>query len=92
MPPSNPVYLKDLVADCLAARGLAGTVEIRPRTPLATRLETGERTQFIVEYRGRGAARLVLDEWEISCGTVRAPIAETLADKLAIARRIDLAA
>jgi hypothetical protein len=86
------VYLKDLVARCLAERGLSGTVEIYPRVPLARRLETGERIQFVVEYHGHGDARLLVDEYEIACGTVGAPVARSLADRLATARRVERAA
>jgi hypothetical protein len=86
------VYLKDLVAQTLADRGLPGTVDIRPHRPLAKRQETGERARFIVEYRGHGTASLVLDEYEISSGTVHAPIARHVADRIVAARRAELAA
>jgi hypothetical protein len=81
------MYLKDLVAQTLADRGLPGTVDIRPHLPLAKRLETGQRAQFVVEYRGDGTASLVLDEHEISGGTVGAPIARAIADRIVAARR-----
>lgn len=86
------VYLKDVVARCLADRGLPGTVEIHPRVPLAKRLETGERAQFVVEYHGDGDAQLFVDEYEIACGTVGAPVGRALADKIERARRPQQAA
>jgi hypothetical protein len=85
-------YLKDLVARCLAERGLPGSVEIYPRVPLARRLETGERIQFVVEYHGHGDARFFVDEYEIACGTVGAPVARSLGDRIAKERRVELAA
>jgi len=85
-------YLKDLVARCLADRGLPGSVEIYPRVPVARRLETGERIQFVVEYHGDGDARFFVDEYELACGTVGAPIARRLADRIAKDRHIELAA
>lgn len=88
----SPVYLKELVAHCLSERGLPGTVEIYPRVPLAIRIETGERAQFVVEYHGHGDARLLVDEHEISSGTVGAPIARSLADRIEKSRRVELAA
>lgn len=83
------MYLKDLVAQRLADRGLPGTVDIYPSRPLAIRLETGERTQFVVEYRGDGEARVVVDEYEISSGTIGAPVAHALADRIVKARRLE---
>lgn len=86
------VYLKDVVARFLADRGLPGSVAIYPGVPLAKRLETGERAQFVVEYRGSGSAHLLVDEYEIACGTQGAPVARALADKIERARRAELAA
>lgn len=85
-------YLKDIVAARLAERGLPGVVEIRPRIPLRRRLETGERAQFIVEYVGDGTAEIAVDEWEITCGTVRASVADALAGKIENSRQRQLAA
>lgn len=81
------VYLKDLVARVLAERGLPGRVEIHPHRPFADRLESGERARFIVEYHGDGITRLVLDEYEVSSGTVGAPVAVAIADAIERARR-----
>jgi hypothetical protein len=88
MEPNVP--LKKLVADVLASRGLPGTVEIYPNKPLALRQELGERVKFIVDYHGVGDARIVVDEWEISCGTVGARVEDALADQLerAMERRL----
>lgn len=85
----NP-YLKDLVGETLAARGLPGSVEIRPDKPLAARIESGERAHFVVEYHGVGDAHLIVDEWQISSGTRGARVADALADMIerAIERRI----
>lgn len=76
------VYLKDLVAAKLSERGLPGSVHIRPNKPLAARLQSGERATFIVDYNGVGTARLDVPEHEISCGTVGASAAVTLADMI----------
>ena len=84
----NP-YLEDLVARCLAERGLRGTVRIYPRVPLARRLQTGERIQFVVEYDGDGDARFLVDEYDIACGTVGASIARSLADRIVKERRVE---
>jgi hypothetical protein len=86
------VYLNELVARCLNERGLPGTVAIYPRVPLARRLESGERVQFVVEYHGCGDTRFLVDEYEISCGTVGSPIARSLADRIEKERRVELAA
>ena len=86
------IYLKDLVERRLAERGLPGTVAIYPHVPLAKRLETGERAHFVVEYHGDGDARFLVDEHEISCGTVRAPVAHSLAARIEKERRVELAA
>lgn len=86
------VYLKELVARCLADRGIPGSVEIYPDLPLAKRLETGQRTHFVVQYHGHGDARLIVDEHEISCGTIGSPIERTLAERIARERRVELAA
>lgn len=83
------MYLKDLVAQTLADRGLPGTVDIRPHVSLARRLETGERARFVVDYRGEGSASVMLDEHEITSGTVGAPIARYIADRIVVARRQD---
>lgn len=83
------MYLKDLVAQTLAERGLPGTVDIRPHVPLARRLETGERARFVVDYHGDGTASVLLDEHEITSGTVGAPIARYIADRIVAARRQD---
>lgn len=85
-------YLKDLVAERLAERGNPGTVEIRPRVPLAVRLDTGERTTFVVDFRGAGRAQLQLEEWEISTGTVGASVVDSLADKIEKAMQHEVAA
>ena len=76
----HDVYLKDLVAATLAERGLPGSVLIRPNKPLAARLDLGERATFTVEYNGVGTARLDVPEHEISCGTVGASVAVSLAN------------
>ena len=86
------VYLRELVERCLSERGLPGTVAIYPSVPLAKRLETGQRAHFVVEYQGHGSSRFLVDEYEISCGTVGAPVARTLADRIEKQRRVDLAA
>lgn len=88
----SPTYLKDLVERRLAELGAPGTVTIRPRVALAERWESGERVLFVIEYRGDGTAHLLADEWEISCGTVLAPVAEALAEKILKARRFEQAA
>lgn len=90
MEPNVP--LKKLVADALASRGLPGTVEIYPNKPLALRQELGERVKFVVDYHGVGDARIVVDDWEISCGTVGARVEDALADKLEHAMERRLAA
>jgi hypothetical protein len=86
------VYLKDIVARRISERGMPGVVDIRPRVPLPVRLETGERVQFVVDYKGAGNVRLLVDEWEVSCGTKGAPVADALVDKILKNRQRDLAA
>ena len=76
-------YLQDLVAAHLAERGLPGTVQIRPTKPLAARLESGERAMFAIDYDGAGTAHVLVDEYQIACGTVGAPVAVALADLVA---------
>lgn len=75
-------YVEDLVAERLAALGYPGTVVIRPRIPMAIRSETGERTRFVIAYRGRAEIQFVLDDWDLIKGTTGAPLAHTLADKV----------
>jgi len=75
-------YLEDLVAERLAELGLPGTVTIRPRVPLAVRVETGERARHVLDYRGTRAVRFVLDDWDLIRGLRGASIAHVLADKL----------
>lgn len=82
-------YLKDLVAKCLCERGLPGTVQIRPHKPLAARVESGERASFIVEYEGAGTARVVVDEYQIACGTAGSSVVTALADLIERERRCD---
>jgi hypothetical protein len=76
----------------LSERGLPGTVAIYPRVPLAKRLEAGVRAQFVVEYHGHGDALFTVDEYEISSGTVGAPIERTLANRIEKERQVHLAA
>lgn len=85
-------YLEDLVAERLAALGHPGTVRIRPRVPLALRLEAGERARFVVDYHGAGSAHFVLDDWDLIKGTRGAPVAHALADKILDNTRIARAA
>jgi hypothetical protein len=85
--PSN-VYLSDRVAKCLADRGLPGSVQIRPHKPLAARLESGERASFVVDYEGVGTAHLIVDEYQIACGTVGASVVTSLADMIEKQRRL----
>lgn len=64
------MYLNDLVAECLAKRGLPGTVSIRRRG-----------AQFTLEFQGTDGttAAFPVDQYELTSGTVGAPIAESLA-------------
>lgn len=75
-------YVEDLVAERLAALGYPGTVIIRPRAPLAVRIETGERARFVIAYRGRAEIQFMLDDWDVIKGTTGAPLAHALADKI----------
>ena len=86
------IELRELVEEHLAARNLPGAVTIRPHKPLAARLESGERARFIVTYDGVGTAQITVDDSEISCGTIGAPIAKAIADKIERARHARLAA
>lgn len=83
------IYLADLVENCLAERGMPGTVRIRPHEPLAARLESGERARFLIDYDGVGTARLRVDEYEIAGGTVGASVVTALADMIERERRLD---
>lgn len=76
------MYLQGLVERELATRGIPGTVRIRPQVPLARRLESGERARFLVAYEGSQAVTVTVDEYEISAGTVGAPIAVALVNKI----------
>jgi hypothetical protein len=89
---SSTPYLADLVSNRLAERGMIVDVTIRPRAPITRRLETGERTQFVVQSDGALTAELVLDEWEIAGGTVGASVVDAIADRIAKVRARDMAA
>ena len=84
-------YLKELVELCLADRGLPGTVDIRPYHPHTARLETGDRARFLVDYHGKGTVHLLVDEAQISSGTVGARVEVALADLIELARQIEYA-
>jgi hypothetical protein len=85
----NNTYLKDLVAKHLADRGMPGSVAIRPHKPLGARMESGERAKFVVDYDGVGSARVIVDEYEIACGTVGASVVTSVANQIEKARCLE---